>query len=283
MGKETILYYVTRESITKQKNTVESSFWKRLKESRFFDSFVAEDEENIVITVLVPMEQKVWKKEKLLRLMQNSVTRQPFYLGDAEVVIHPEIQQMLTQTEEFPRIFWSIAEKLLTKRLHTLKPHTKYASNKRLSVYGGAVPESVVLLLNDAVFPEEQIQRFSEMMQPYFPRINHLSILYGAEDWWEEALANYADELYYEYGLVCQIKQGGDFPLKKQSLFLDYGYPGNIPLHALQEGGIYLDVASSEKKETVIRQKCMRVSYLSPRKYLDTVVKSGYDKLVKKG
>lgn len=267
MGKETILYYVTKESVTKQKNTVESSFWKRLKENRFFDSFVAEDEENEVFTVLVPMEQKEWKKEKLLRLMQSSVARQPLYLGNAEVVIHPKIQQVLTQTEEFPRIFWSIAEKLLTQRL---------------SVYGGAVPESVVLLLNDAVFPEEQIQRFSEMMQPYFPRINHLTILYGAEDWWEEALADYADELYYEYGLVCQIKQGGDFPLKKQSLFLDYGYPGNIPLHALQEGGIYLDVASSEKKETVIRQKCMRVSYLSPRKYLDTVVKSGYDNVRRK-
>ena len=283
MGKETILYYVTKESVTGQKDAVESSFWKRLRESRLLDTFVAEDEENTIITVLVPMKQKEWKKEKLLRLMQSSVTRQPLYLGDAEVVIHPQIQQALEQTEQFPRIFWSISEKLLTQKLHTQKPHTGYGTKKRLPAYSGSVAESVVLLLSDSIFPEEQIQRFSEMMQPYFPGINHLTILCELEDRWKEILEDYADELYYEYGLVCQIQQGGNIKLKKQPLFLDFGYGDLLPLRTLQEGGIYLDVDSSEKKEMLIRQKCTGISYLSPRKYLDTVVKSGYDKLVKKG
>lgn len=303
MGKETILYYVTKESVTGQKDAEESSFWKRIRGSRFFDSFVAEDEENIIITVLVPMKQKEWRKEKLLRLMQSSVTRQPLYLGDVEVVIHPEIQQTLAQTEEFPQVFWSISEKLLTQKLHIQKPHTEYGTKKRLSAYRGFVAESVVLLLSDSVFPEEQIRRFSEMMQPYFPGINHLTILYEpdlddkedddteakmpAEIWqggdrWKETLEDYADELYYEYGLVCQIQQSGKFSFKKQSLFLDYGYGGALPLRALQEGGVYLDVASSDKKEMLIRQKCTGTSYLSPRKYLDTVVKSGYDNVRRK-
>ena len=58
---------------------------------------------------------------------------------------------------------------------------------------------------------------------------------------------------------------------------LPFGYPGTLPYSALRKGDVYLDIVSDEKKESLFRRKYIEISYLSPRKYLDTMVKSGYD------
>lgn len=100
-------------------------------------------------------------------------------------------------------------------------------------------------------------------------------------------IQEYTDELYYEYGLVSQVICGKDASARRHGgpaggqspvLFLDYGYFGTQPLRMLKEGDIYLDVASSEEKEALFRRKYRGIFYQSPRKYLDTMVKSGYDK-----
>ncbi|MDE5865238.1 MAG: hypothetical protein K2H31_01375, partial [Lachnospiraceae bacterium] len=196
------------------------------------------------------------------------------------------------QEDTFLSVAWSLAGKLLDNRCLVKKTPVK-----RRKSY----PETVVLLLGDSLFPEEQMQRFYEMIQPYLSRINHLTILYEINDdkdeytdfeqdknRWEEAIADYTEELYYEYGLVAMVQCGREFSINRNDrmsgqntvLFLDFGYSGNIPLRAIKAGDIYLDVFSSEKKEAFFRRKYIEVSYISPRKYLDTVVKSGYDKLV---
>lgn len=102
----------------------------------------------------------------------------------------------------------------------------------------------------------------------------------------KEVVQEYTEELYYEYGLVSQVvhsaeaQAGGYGRLcgQSQMLFLDYGYSGQMPYRMLKEGGFYLDVVSSEEKEALFRRKYRGIFYQSPRKYLDTVVKSGYDK-----
>ena len=105
---------------------------------------------------------------------------------------------------------------------------------------------------------------------------------------WKETIDEFQELLYYEYGLVAQTWNGdgvkphppdirnGQCPI----LFLDYGYQGNLPYGMMRSGGIYIDVLSSYEKERRIIKKCSNISYMSPLKYLDTIVKSGYDKLV---
>lgn len=310
MGKETIsyrmeksalIYFVAEESITGSVRTIRPRFWQKIKLS-FFE---VEDRELHIITVMIPNLQKGWKRDKLLRLMQEKASECAMQFTDAEVVIQPAIQRILGQTDILPAVFWTLAEKLLVDKY----PMKKATVKRRHSCL-----ENLVLLLGNELFLEEQLQKFNEIIQPYFPSINHLTILYEIEEntdltydtdvtnthiqqedmntdyehlqnRWDEAIADYTEELYYEYGLVVQIQRGGDFHIKRNSrvsgqsamLFLDLGYSGKLPLRAMQAGDIYLDVFSSAEKETLLKRKCSEISYLSPRKYLDTVVKSGYD------
>ncbi len=274
MGNETIFYYVTEEFVTGIKRDVNIHFWKKIKLS----SCVLEKDEITVIVIMIPMLKKGWKKEKLLRLMQEAAAEYPIYSEYAQILIQPQIEQMGIQSgnelSAMP-IFLVLTEKILFQTLNK-RPVRSY-------------PESLVLLLGNILFPEEQMRYFMDMMKPYFPRINHLTILYeNDDDRWEDAISEYTEEIYYEYGLVTQVRRGSDAPVKKHSvrigqstvLFLDYGYPDLSHLRALKAGDIYLDVFQTEEKEAIFRRKYMEISYLSPRKYLDTVVKSGYDKLV---
>ena len=307
--RSSIIYFVTEESVTGIRRYIKPRFWQKIKLS----SFDVDEEELHISTVMIPALQKGWKKEKLLRLMRASITEKTIQSGNADVVMQPEVQTMSGQEDTFLSISWSLAGKLLDKSQLLKKTHAKHRKPSS---------ETVVLLLGDSLFPEEQMQKFDEMIQPYLPYINHLTILYELNDSsnsytssnsndsnnindiydsddtytdyeyeksrWEEAIADYTEELYYEYGLVAMVQCGREFSLNRNGrmsgqntvLFLDFGYAGSIPLRAIKAGDIYLDVFSSEKKEALFRRKCIEVSYISPRKYLDTVVKSGYDKLV---
>lgn len=310
--RSSIIYFVTEESVTGIRRYIKPHFWQKIKLS----SFDVDEEELHISTVMIPSLQKGWKKEKLLRLMRASITEKTMQSGNADVVMQPEVQTMSGQEDTFLSISWSLAGKLLGKSQLLKKTTVKLRK---------PYPETVVLLLGASLFPEEQMQKFLEMMQPYLPYINHLTILYELNDSsnsytssninnsndsnsindiydsddtytdyeyeksrWEEAIADYTEELYYEYGLVAMVQCDRELRINRNRdmngrgavLFLDFGYSGNIPLRMIKAGDIYLDVYSSEKKEALFRRKCMEVSYISPRKYLDTVVKSGYDKLV---
>lgn len=314
MGNETIFYYVTEEAITGHNRIVKLHFWQKM----IFSSFVVEKDEIAVVTIMIPALQKGWKSEKLLRLMRETAEKHPLYSGNIRVLTQPDVQRMLTeqkrnasetskmlqrpvQSDTFLSICFPMSEKILRERF---PPQSRKCG-----------PKSVVLLLGELFFPEEQMQHFGEMIQPYLPWVNALTVIYGVEKktgaepggdvegqdgmeadrffndfeesgYLEETIREYTEEFYYEYGLVSQILCGGDGPVKRNDLlggqspilFLDYGHPGTEPLRMLKEGDIYLDIVSSEEKEALFRRKYRGIFYQSPRKYLDTMVKSGYDK-----
>ena len=128
-----------------------------------------------------------------------------------------------------------------------------------------------------------------------------------SRDVWEEAsgeqeeqeeLSEYLEDYYYEYGLVPQLEPyvksraqpSGESmtaglkcgKAKCGGVILDYcgqfRYPRMLP-----EGGIYIDTVSVMEKERQLMRKGLSVPYLSPLKYLDTMVKNSYDRLVIKG
>lgn len=126
----------------------------------------------------------------------------------------------------------------------------------------------------------------------------------GASEPEEHASLNkYLEEYYYEYGLVPQLEpyvkayaagreasaqhgSGGSGLRcgreKCGGIILDYcgqfRYPKILP-----EGCIYIDTVSVGEKERLLGRKGLPVPYLSPLKYLDTIVKNSYDRKVKKG
>lgn len=282
MGNATILYYVTEEFITGNKKSITVRFWQKMK----LRSYVTEKEELTVITVMIPNLSKGWKQEKLLCLMREAAAEHSMNSERLEVVIHPDVCQMLMQPDRFSPVFWHLSAGILREQF-PVSPNFNTSSQ--------TCPGSVVLLLGDMFFPEEQMEKFLEMMSPYLPYMNHLTVLYKADEdtdpgqeqsRWEETIGGFAEALYYEYGLVSQIYGDRVFFEKRRNtrnegdrmLFLDYGYPGNIPLRMLQTKDTYLDVVSSPKKEILFRRKFTEFSYLSPRKYLDTMIKSEYDK-----
>ena len=292
MGNETILYYVTEESITGTVNYIKRHFWQRITLSSFVMENMIEKREMALIVVIIPSLKKEWKPEKLLKLMLETAAGYREQFAEAEIVLHPKVGQMLGRQEEqdtVSPVYWTLSEEFLADIFSSQHVKRNEKGNERESrkKREGSCPASVVLLFGNLLFPEEQMQKFMELMQPYFPRINRLFILYDTEtDRFEDALQHDTEELYYEYGLVSQIQCGKGSVLKRfmvesgQSpvLFMDYGYPGGIPFGAIKKGDSYLDIVSDEKKESLFRRKLMEISYISPRKYLDTLVKSGYDK-----
>ncbi|MCM1143248.1 MAG: hypothetical protein NC318_05775 [Blautia sp.] len=295
MGNETILYYAAEETITGVRRNIKMPFWRKIKPS----SFVVETEEVTVTMLLIPALQKGWKPDKLLRFLQRDIAERSAYGRNPEIMIHPALGQLLGQTaQQYARDSWEQdlrTQEPQRQQTDTFLPIFWSLSAKLLAAEAGLRTESVLLLLGSALFPEEQIEKFDEMIQPYLSRINHLTIAYdGREDFlpewehWEEVIEEYVEEIYYEYGLVSQIVQDVELQsrqyknsMKKGAfLVLDFGYEGSFPWRALQAGSVYLDVASCEKKRLLLQKKYREVSYLSPWKYLDTVVKSGYDKLV---
>ena len=292
MGNETILYYVTEESITGTVNYIKRHFWQKITLSSFIIENMMGKSEMKLIVVIIPAMKKEWKPEKLLKLMQEAAEGYQEQFAEAEIVLHPQVGQMLGRQEEqdtFSPVYRVLTEEFLAdifSRQH-VKRNEKGIARESRKKREESCPASVVLLFGNHLFPEEQMQKFMELMQPYFPRINRLFILYDTKtDRFEDAIQHDTEELYYEYGLVSQIQCGKGSVLKRfmvesgQSpvLFMDCGYPGGIPFGAIKKGDFYLDVVSDEKKGTLFRRKSMEISYVSPRKYLDTLVKSGYDK-----
>ncbi|MCH5250948.1 MAG: hypothetical protein J1E98_13495 [Lachnospiraceae bacterium] len=303
MGNETILYYVFEETVTGRKRIVKPHFWRKIKPL----TFVLEEDDLSVITIMIPTLEKGWKRDKLLGVMQEGIEacrEYRGYIGNDRTVINNELQQILSYEDDFSPVYWELTNMLFAD---------KFIAPKRM-------PEVVVLLLGNTVFPEEQMEKFTEMMQPCFPYINRLTVVYGIEDndtnygvnneenyeinpesadesgyaanenrnRIETAIDDLLEMLYYEYGLVGRIWKvdgykpqppgirNGQCPI----LFLDYGYEGKLPYSMMRNGGTYIDVFSSGEKKRRINNKCSKISYLSPLKYLDTMVKSGYDKLV---
>lgn len=205
--------------------------------------------------------------------------------GMADVWLHPEIMTLMS--EEY-RDRWETGPETVRKLLACL-----------ISVFAAeglrASGEAVVLLgkSSDTLW---QMEMTEQILAPYLPRINRLTFCYeeaAGVDLWEEA-AGYLEVYSYEYGLTPalvpyrrqgeRMTDGRGLPNERIrddgscGLILDYGAPVDGRQFKGRERAVYVDLQGSPAKE----RKCLsangRLSYVSPLKYLDTVVKSEYDR-----
>ncbi len=162
-------------------------FWQKIRPV----SFVVEKEEMTVVTFLIPGLQKGWRREKLFQLMQESAEEHPLRAGGVRILIQPQVRYLLAEPEEKNRDTSSKAEIYRQPAwtetfLAVCFPLSERILRERFPLQGRKAgmtgPESVVILMGTLFFPEEQMQHFAEMIAPYLPCINALTIFYEAGD-----------------------------------------------------------------------------------------------------
>lgn len=197
--------------------------------------------------------------------------------GMTDTWIHPQIAAMLTE-EYVGR--WIPRRDTVQTMLGRLVG--QYADRVI-----GQCGEAVVLL-GEPADTDWQMKMTRDLLSPYLPRINRLLIFYeemAETDIWIE-LGKHLDEYYYEYGLVPQLESYTDEfrcgKAKCKGMILDYCARFRYPKILPESTAVYIDTMSTGEKETLLKRKIPQIPYVSPMKYLDTIVKNSYDVLVKK-
>ena len=218
--------------------------------------------------------RRPWKPQMLAEAMEAVVCRVD---GMADTWLHPQIETMLT--EEYIRR-WIPRRDTVQAMIRQLIG--QYAD--RIIRQCG----EVAVLLGEPVDTDWQMKMTGELLSPYLPRINRLLIFYeevAETDIWME-LGNHLDEYYYEYGLVPQLEPYRDDlrcgKAKCKGMILDYCAQFRYPKILPEDAAVYIDTVSVGEKEELLRRKTPQIPYVSPLKYLDTMVKSSYDVLLVK-
>lgn len=237
---------------------------------------------------------KSWRPEVLSEAMDGVLCRVE---GMADTYVHPQVGAMLTEAYIGRWLPRRSTMEMLTARIIE-----EYAGNT-VRQCGEAT-----VLLGAPADTDWQMEMTRGLLLPYLSRINKLVIYYeeiAETDIWME-LGNHLDEYYYEYGLVPQLEPytvnyagimseseagkgeaqmpqaGAEQSLrcgrtKCAGMILDYCAQFRYPRIAPGSKVIYIDAVSVAGKENALRRKTPQASYVSPLKYLDTVVKTSYD------
>lgn len=219
--------------------------------------------------------RRPWKPQVLSEAMETVQRRAE---GMTDTYLHPRIMAMLTEEYDKKWIPRRNTVQMITGRLIE-----RYASN----VAGGC--GEAVVLLGESVDTGWQMEMTRELLQPYLPKINKMLIFYeeiAETDIWME-LGNHLDDYYYEYGLVPQLEPYAETAdglrcgkYKCNGIILDYGAGFRYPKIMPDSKAVYIDTVSEEDKERLLNRKTPQIPYVSPLKYLDTMVKNSYDRLV---
>lgn len=276
MEAETIIYFHPIWEDT-HKNTAAKRHW--WQEARLRGKVLPEETAGVFFTLVdcpVPpfyYKKKAWPPELLSETMATVLHGAQ---GMADALLHPTI--MTYMSEKFaPR--WEPREETLESIFACL-----------LAVYAGDCLHTkgeVTVLLGKPEETERQMEMTRVLLTPYLPRINSLCFFYeeveGTDIWEEEAPL--LEEYSYEYGLVPRMLAYGDGQTEKRfgkekcgGVILDYAKEKGMLGTKREEQVVYVDIHSDQAKARMCAGKSERILYVSPLGYLDTVIKSSYDK-----
>ncbi len=308
MEREKIIYYYPMQERNAKKGRAYAAKRRWFQEAELdaqnADEITAKPREFEVIGCVIPpfyYRNKVWKPQVLSEAMERVPRRVE---GMTDTWLHPQIAALLTAEYE-----GRFATRRETVQMVTAQIVRQYAAQTI-----GACGEAVVLLGAPAD-TDLQMDMTRELLLPYLPRINRLLIFYeeiAETDIWME-LGSHLDEYYYEYGLVPQLEpyvtsygagtadicagpqhvtEGrAENPVRNQErhhilkcgkprcggMILDYSRQFRYPKIMPESKAVYIDIVSEAEKECLLGRKTPWIPYISPLKYLDTIVKSGYD------
>lgn len=236
----------------------------------------AEDAGGFFVPVDCPVplfyyKKKPWPQELLSGAMETVLYGAP---GISDAFLHPQIVTLMSEKEADrwePRR--ETMEKLAAALLASCAADCLFLRGR------------VNILLGRPEDTDWQMEMTRRLLAPYLPRINSLLFYYEeveGTDIWEET----ADELEaygYEYGLVPGLRpyvteEGGLRCGRERcgGVILDYAETPRHPRVERESQTIYADMTSNQEKEKSCIRKSGRILYVSPLKYLDTVVKNEY-------
>ena len=279
MEQETIIYFypVSEQQKIAGHALAAKRFWFQDVSLRAYRLGIHQGEFSVVGCAIPPFyfRNKPWKPQVLSEAME-AVCR--LADGLVDTYLHPQIAAMLTGEYAGRWIPRRQTEQMIIKCL--------------MEQYGGHAVEQckeAVVLLGEPKDMEWQMKMTGELLQPYLPKINKLLLYYeeiAETDIWME-LGRHLDDYFYEYGLVPQPKPYAELAdgfgcgkHKCNGVILDYCAQFRYPKLAPDSGAVYIDVASEADKERLLHRKTPQIPYVSPLKYLDTMVKNSYDGLV---
>lgn len=218
---------------------------------------------------------KAWKPARLQRVMEETLRR---YGDGADVWLHPQIVRMLPED----------AAARFRPRPETVRTLIGHLVNRYAPAAIGQCKEAAVLLGGPGE-AGEQMRLTDSLLKPYMEKINRLTVFYQEEEEnaCREIIEEELDGYYYEYGLVAQVQaytEAADgFRCGRNpcgGLILDYCAQYRYPKLTHSTGLVYVDTVSAADKQMRLTRTALAKQYVSPSKYLDTMVKNSYDRLV---
>lgn len=115
------------------------------------------------------------------------------------------------------------------------------------------------------------------LLSPYLTRINHFTLATDRPEGYEE----FTDYIYDEYGIPTAAVAKMERPLGKEgrTVILDMGKKKKAALQAIPRKAFYVDFWSEDEKREQLEERG-DIRYISVVKFLDTLVKNGYNTIV---
>lgn len=220
---------------------------------------------------------RVWKEEELTEKMNSVLTGGEWQ----EYYLHPKLCRMAGLREGFP-------PELLTEKLLARVPcweYLFYIGQGRAQVShraeGSRLPEDSCPADGETWLWEdgdEECCRLLRLLGKYLPRINHFTLVAdNPADY--EAFTGF---IYKEYGIPTACVKRIERRLGKaaRTVVLDGRRNWRIPYEGIPEGAAYVDYWSVTEKKYLLEKMRRDVRYMSTVKFLDTLVKNGYNTIV---
>lgn len=288
MEQETILYYypLPAKPDGTDNTTAARKHW--FQEAVLQTALLARQEEFCVLGCAVPpfsYRKRAWKAPVLYEAMETAMHTAA---GMTDTFVHPDILRLLGPERQGR---WQPRE-------DTIKMLLKYLLGQQAGE-APALSGMVTVLLGQPRDAARQLETTWELLESYLPRVNRMLLYYEGQEDGLEALQEYLEAYYYEYGLVPQqipyrrTRTAESDPFSGESaaalrcgkercggVILDFAEGYRYPKTG-SWACVYIDAVSDGEKERLFGRKSPAAAYLSPLKYLDTLVKNSYDRKVK--
>ena len=116
------------------------------------------------------------------------------------------------------------------------------------------------------------------LLKPYLARVNHFMLVTHRPEGYEE----FSEYIYEEYGIPAFSvdKVEGQFGKAGKTVVIDGRKEYKPPWQMLPQRASYVDLWSVEEKREQAEKNRGDVKYISAGKFLDTLVKNGYNTIV---